>query len=108
MKIAPAASKKIIQFGYSVKVPEGIPLIDCRSIPNPYRVTDPVAQRRAVRGHPDFQVKVWEALRALETSDVIGIGCGYGVHRSGEVVNEVLYRARGDWEVDVENIGKEP
>ena len=83
--------KLIIQFGYSVKVPEGdIPKVDCRVIPNPYKIQDPVAQRYAVRNDPNFKPLVQEAIRLLHEHDVIAVGCAYGVHRSGMVVDEIL------------------
>ena len=101
--------KKIIQFGYSVRVPEGIPLVDCRSISNPYPkyAHDFAAGRHMVRNDPHFQTCVDEAYALLQSHDVIGVGCGYGVHRSGEVVREIETRAdfhgHSLW---VERIGK--
>lgn len=83
--------KKVIQFGYNVRVPEGIPLVDCRVIKNPYPkfAHDRVAARHAVRSDPNFAGLVVQAEELLRKHDVIGIGCGYGVHRSGAVVEEL-------------------
>jgi len=99
---------KIIQFGYNVKVPEGIPLVDCRHIPNPYPkfAHDKVAARYYVRSSPHFEGCVQRVLLlANEEHPVIGVGCAYGVHRSGFVVEEVQNRFCGD-DPDVERIGK--
>lgn len=101
--------KKIIQFGYNVKVPEGIPLVDCRVIPNPWNIGDPVAQRHAVRNHPSFPGLVDEAEALLKSHPVIGVGCGYGVHRSGTVVDALERRFRRgqiEEEFEVEKWGK--
>lgn len=102
--------KKIIQFGYNVKVPEGIPLVDCQCLPNPYPkyAHDRVAARHFVRSAPEFEKLVTDAATLLTQHDVIGVGCGYGVHRSGTVVEELERRARrGNCpEFEVEEIGK--
>lgn len=89
-------TKKIIQFGYNVRVPEGIPLVDCRVIANPYPkfAHDQVAARHAVRTDPAFPGLVDQAEKLLAENDVIGIGCGYGVHRSGTVVDALMRRYR--------------
>ena len=86
-------NKVIYQFGFNVQEPpEHVPVVDCRQIPNPYRLPTPEAQRLAVRGHRVFHSLVAEALQLLRENKAIGIGCGYGKHRSGEVVAEVLSR----------------
>jgi len=101
---------KVIQFGYNVKVPSGIPLVDCQHLPNPYPkyAHDHVAARHHVRSSPHFEGCVQRALVLFdEEHPVIGIGCGYGVHRSGCVVEEVQRRfAKDGWDVEVEKIGK--
>lgn len=102
--------RKVIQFGYNVKVPEGIPLVDCRVIPNPYPkyAHDPVAARYSVRTHEKFLTLVQTGIDLLKEHDVVGVGCGYGVHRSGTVVKEMEKLTwMGDCpEFEVENWGK--
>jgi RNase adaptor protein for sRNA GlmZ degradation len=83
--------KRIFQFGYAKGAPAGVPLVDCRRIPNPFRLAE--SEREPfVRSHPLFPVIVAEALRLLSEADAIGIGCTYGVHRSGVVAREVAAR----------------
>jgi RNase adaptor protein for sRNA GlmZ degradation len=108
--------KKILQFGYSVRVPEGIPLVDCRAIVNPYsrfrhdKSTGALLKmREMVRMDRFFMPIVQQAARLLEKHEVIGIGCGYGVHRSGAVIDELKRRARFKYgpEFKVEKLKKQ-
>ena len=104
-------SKKILQFGYSVRVPEGIPLVDCRAIKNPYPryKHDRAKAREAVRMDRFFMPIVQQASRLLEKHEIIAVGCGYGVHRSGFVIDELKRRFRYGYgpEFTVEKMGKE-
>jgi RNase adaptor protein for sRNA GlmZ degradation len=104
------SKKTIIQFGYNVRVPQDVvAIIDCRGIANPYPkyAHDRVAARWQVRNDPLFEGLVSRAMNTLEMYNVIGIGCGYGVHRSGAVVQEVTDRLeRLGFDVEVENWGK--
>ena len=93
--------KRIIQFGFSVRVPEGIPIVDCRAIVNPYSkfrhdksTAALLKMREMVRMDRFFMPCVQQASRLLEKHEVIGIGCGYGIHRSGAVIDELKRRAR--------------
>lgn len=88
--------KRVVQFGFSVQVPDGIPLVDCREIRNPYPryKNNPAMARETVRLDPNFMRTVQKALDLLRKHDVIGVGCGYGVHRSGTVVEELKHRVR--------------
>lgn len=82
--------KTIIQFGYEVHVPpNGIPLIDCRVIPNPFGIKNELLRARAVLQHPKFKELVLNGMAQLSLHDTIGVGCGWGVHRSGEVAKEI-------------------
>lgn len=98
--------KQIIQFGFSVHpVPDGVPIVDCRPLPNPHKEPDRVKQRWIVRTHPLFKHLVEQALQLLATHDKIGIGCAYGIHRSGMVAEEVERRFQGDVEIEKLNKG---
>jgi len=83
--------KTIIQFGYTIHSPPvGGPLVDCRSLSNPHRIADHARQRQIVRESSGFWGKVEEVKNYLKDHDTVGVGCAYGVHRSGVVVEEVL------------------
>jgi len=82
--------KTILQFGFKNGVPEGVPVIDCRAIPNPYHASDdPKEVARIVRASKYFNALTMKACWALAHRDTIAIGCTHGVHRSGEVAKEV-------------------
>ncbi len=98
--------KRIVQFGYTKGAPEGIPLVDCRTIANPYRLPEG-EKLLAVRNDPEFAPKVEIAVQLLtrEKADVIGIGCSYGIHRSGAVAQEVVTVMAGRG-IDVEVVNQ--
>jgi hypothetical protein len=104
-------TKKVIQFGFNIRVPEGIPLVDCRAIRNPYPryKNDRAKAREAVRTDRFFMPIVQQASRLLEKHETIAVGCGYGVHRSGAVIDELKRRHRYGYgpEFTVEKYGRE-
>jgi len=94
---------KIIQFGYKLEVPKGIPLVDCRILPNPFRVQDDQQKRILVTNNRWFKTLVAEGVGLLKNYDTIGVGCAYGVHRSGMVVEAITAEVCG---VEVQRIGQ--
>ena len=86
--------KTVLQFGFrSGKPPIDMPVVDCRRIPN--GLTRNVSYSEAmnrVRRNRNFEPLVKQALKLLEEHDVIAIGCEWGIHRSGSVVDEVAKR----------------
>lgn len=88
--------RRILQFGYRVatELPPDAPVIDCRCISNPFARAKTDAERYAlVRADPLFETLVLRVGRALLKHPVVAVGCGYGKHRSGAVVEEVVKRA---------------
>ena len=87
--------KTIIQFSYKLDggPPKGVPVIDCRSITNPYRLSETDEGRVAlVRAHEAFPVLVETGIEILTIRDEIAVGCTWGRHRSGTVAREIAAR----------------
>lgn len=85
-------NKTIIQFGYKNvnNIPKGIPLLDCRVISNPYKSGVSAEHLKAqVKLNPEFGKLVKHGVSLLHKNDTIGVGCLYGVHRSGAVSEEL-------------------
>lgn len=90
---------KIIQFGYKYVRPEqleGLPVLDCRVIPNPFQwgVADAVLIER-VRTNPEFPKVVERGLQLIAEHGAVYVGCAYGKHRSGAVAQELASRVGG-------------
>jgi hypothetical protein len=87
--------KTIIQFSYRLDggPPKGVPVIDCRGITNPYRLSETDEGRAAlVRAHEAFPVLVETGVEMLGIQDEIAVGCEWGRHRSGTVAREISSR----------------
>lgn len=74
--------KQIIQFGYKFGFPKNIPLIDCRIIPNSFN-------QKIIAKNPLVEKLADQAIILLQTYSIIGVGCLYGIHRSGEVIKRI-------------------
>lgn len=84
--------KRVIQFSYKLDggPPEGVPVIDCRVIQNPYRMANTDAARiELVEKHPAFPVLVEVGVGVLGVQDAIAVGCTWGRHRSGAVARAI-------------------
>jgi RNase adaptor protein for sRNA GlmZ degradation len=89
------SQKVIVQFSYrnSSSVPDGLPVVDCRSLPNPYqRYTKDEDLKNTVRQLPGFEGVVHHGMQLIAQHDIIYIGCAYGKHRSGAVAEELAAR----------------
>jgi len=86
--------KTIYQLGFKLDlIPNNVPIVDCRVIPNPFRIDKSDAKiEREVRSHPSFEILVEKALKFLLMGDSIVIACQFGRHRSGVVTKEVSER----------------
>jgi len=87
--------KRVIQFSYKLdgSPPEGVPVIDCRVIQNPYRQADTDAARiELVKKHSAFLVLVETGVGVLAVQDAIAVGCTWGRHRSGAVARAIATR----------------
>lgn len=90
--------KLVVQFGYiyNQPLPDNLPVIDCRVLPNVYKRgwTD-AALKEEVRKLEGFPALVEAGLRLLDTHDQVWVGCLYGVHRSGAVAEELVRQTGG-------------
>jgi hypothetical protein len=84
-------TKTIYQFGSKFHdVPEGMPSIDCRGLPNPYKrgVSDEIL-RGMVKRLPGFDDLVAKGVEILKTNDNISVFCLFGKHRSAAVSSTI-------------------
>lgn len=86
----------VVQFAYREgPPPPGIPVVDCRVIPNPWnKGKDPRARQRVVRADPRFEGLVREACDLLTRHSFVAVGCAYGRDRSSAVAEEVATRTQ--------------
>lgn len=87
---------KITTFGYKKQhPPEADLILDCRRVPNPFRIGVPDNKLRdKALNHPEAQrlVRVGVEYLTRYPEAHIAVGCGYGRHRSVAVANEILRR----------------
>jgi len=66
------------------------PILDCRVLKNPFKYGVPdVVLKQNVTLDPNFSQVVQQGLDMLKESGVVYIGCQFGKHRSGAVIDEI-------------------
>jgi len=105
---------KLISFGYKHREPpKADRVVDCRSLPNPYRIKElrmktglDAEVQQYLRGTPQFAVLMSHiGSRTFKKDEVVAIGCHGGHHRSVAVAEAVAGVARGfGIEVEVEHM----
>ena len=72
------------------KVPNGIPILDCRTMRNCFSVSKAQAA-------PQFPGLVAKGIKILEEKKVVACGCDYGKHRSVAVAQEIAKQTQGSF-----------
>jgi len=70
------------------KIPNGTPILDCRTMKNCFSVSKAQAA-------PQFPGLVAKGINILERQKVIACGCDYGKHRSVAVAEEIAKQTQG-------------
>jgi len=86
--------KVIYQLSYKYdEFPEGVEVVDCRAIKNPYNSRLSNEQMiRIVRTDKRFEELVRDGVRKLKTNPSLVVACSYGKHRSRAVAEEIYKR----------------
>lgn len=92
--------KRVVQFSFKLQgAPPGLPVVDCRIIPNPFAAHASDERRlAAVRQDHRFESLVKRGVALLLLHDTIAVGCTWGKHRSGAVALEIATRTGAELE----------